>query len=165
MLRFRNISSIPSLSRGSLHRCYGVTSWQPCLSTRNHRNLLNTARHIRAIAASAEQATATTEAPKAKSQQQKKQANQKGGRNAGGKNDKKSELAVTPKSEDFARYCSVRYFSSADLHAQKITVQTDDPAITCTELKHLQGHAADIVLYDNTALVTDGTWTLSVKPN
>ncbi|KAL0019002.1 hypothetical protein WJX79_005964 [Trebouxia sp. C0005] len=85
-------------------RCYGVTSWQPCLSTRNHRNLLNTARHIRAIAASAEQATATTEAPKAKSQQQKKQANQKGGRNAGGKNDKKSELAVTPKSEDFARW-------------------------------------------------------------
>ncbi|DBA99930.1 TPA: Proline--tRNA ligase, chloroplastic/mitochondrial [Trebouxia sp. C0004] len=85
-------------------RCYGVTSWQPCLSTRTHRNSLNTARHNHDTAASAEQATATTEAPKAKSQQQKKQAKQQGGKNAGGKADKKSELAVTPKSEDFARW-------------------------------------------------------------
>jgi hypothetical protein len=47
----------------------------------------------------------------------------------------------------------------------RITEQADDPAITCKELKHLQGHAADIVSYDNTALNTDGTWTLCVKPN
>jgi hypothetical protein len=98
------------LTRGYLHRCYGVTSWQPCLSTRTHRNLPNTARHNHVTAASAEQATATTEPLKAKPQQQKKQTNQKGGKNAGGKADQKSELAVTPKSEDFARYCSVTYF-------------------------------------------------------
>lgn len=155
---------ILSLARGTIHRCYGVTSWQPCLSTRAHRNSLNTARHNHVTAASAEQATATTEAPKAKSQQQKKQANQKGGKNAGGKADKKSELAVTPKSEDFARYCSVTYLVER-LHAHRVTVQADDPAITCKVLKHLQKHAANIVSHDNTALITDGTWTLCVKPN
>ncbi len=143
--------TILSLAHGSIHRCYGVTSWQPCLSTRTHRGSLNTARHSHVTAASAEQATATTEAPKAKSQQQKKQ---KGGKNAGGKADKKSELAVTPKSEDFARYCSVTYLIER-LHAQRITVQADDPAITCKVLK-ISCHMTTIA---------DGTWTLCVKPN
>ncbi len=90
----------------SFRRCYGVTSWQPCLSTRAHKPWQQKARHQHATAASTDQAISTAEAPKAKPQQQpRKQSNQKGGKNGGGKADKKSELAVTPKSEDFARYC------------------------------------------------------------
>ena len=55
--------------------------------------------------------------------------------------------------------------NGADLHAHRIIIQADDPAITCKELKYLQGHAAVIVSYDNTALIADGIWTLCVKPN
>lgn len=55
-----------------------------------------------ATAAAVDQQTATTEVPKSNKQQQKKQSGQKNSKNSGGK-DKKSELAVTPKSEDFAR--------------------------------------------------------------
>lgn len=94
------------------HRCYGVTSWQPCLNIRVPKPWLHRVRHQHATAAAAEQATSTTEAPKTKRQQQKANSKQKGG-----KADKKSELAVTPKSVDFARYCTTkRSTSTATLH-------------------------------------------------
>ncbi|KAL3138343.1 Proline--tRNA ligase, chloroplastic/mitochondrial [Trebouxia sp. C0010 RCD-2024] len=85
-------------------RCFGATSWQPCFGLRGHRLRQQKVRGQYTATASADQQTATTEVPKSnKQQQQKKQSRQKNGQNAGGK-DKKSELAVTPKSEDFARW-------------------------------------------------------------
>lgn len=89
-----------------IYRCFGATSWQPCFGLRGHRLRQQKVRGQYTATASADQQTATTEVPKSnKQQQQKKQSRQKNGQNAGGK-DKKSELAVTPKSEDFARYAS-----------------------------------------------------------
>lgn len=84
-------------------RCFGVTSWQPCSGIRGHGHVHQKMRgQHTATAAAVDQQTATAEVPKSNKQQQKKQSGQKNGKNSGGK-DKKSELAVTPKSEDFAR--------------------------------------------------------------
>ena len=84
-------------------RCFGVTSWQTCSGIRGHRHVHQKMRgQHTATAAAVDQQTATAEVPKSNKQQQKKQSGQKNSKNSGGK-DKKSELAVTPKSEDFAR--------------------------------------------------------------
>lgn len=82
-----------------LLRCFGLTSWRRPFELRRQSFCQHRARGQHTTAAASEQQTATAEAPKPKAQQQKKQAGQKGGKDAG----KKSELAVTPKSEDFAR--------------------------------------------------------------
>ena len=85
-----------------MRRCFGATSWQPCFGVRGHRHFYQKARDLHTVTAAVDQPTATTEVPKTNKQQQKKQMGPKSSKVAGGK-DKKSELAVTPKSEDFAR--------------------------------------------------------------
>ena len=85
-----------------MRRCFGATSWQPCFGIKGHRHFYQKVRKQHTVAAAVDQPTATIEVPKTNKQQQKKQSGQKNSKNAGGK-DKKSELAVTPKSEDFAR--------------------------------------------------------------
>ena len=85
-----------------MRRCFGATSWQPCFGVRGHRHSCPKLRGQHTVIATAEQQTVTAEVPKTNKQQQKKQLGQKNSKNPGGK-DKKSELAITPKSEDFAR--------------------------------------------------------------
>ena len=113
----RSVQQIVSQNSTNLYvafciRCYGVTSWQPCLKLRGYTGRTARSNHT---AAASDHATVTVDERQLKSEQQKKQPGQKGGKNAGGKADKKSELAVTPKSEDFARYLK-RLHHSCALH-------------------------------------------------